>query len=91
MTRLPTCSVLTGRDISELYALIQQVPGVKHVLDVKASYRTIQLGKSVQTPKEAGGNAPEQTALTPVSQRVLHIEEDTLLCSLNHEVEVVEL
>ena len=82
-----------GRDmyISELFALIQQVPGVKHVLDVRASYRTIQLGKAVQNQKEASGSVVDQTTLAPVTQRVLHIQEDTLLCSLNHEVEVVEL
>jgi predicted phage baseplate assembly protein len=71
-----------GRDlyISEIYSLIQQVPGVKHVLDVQASYRSVQLGK-----------ATEPSALAPVSQRVLQVPEDTLLCSLDHEVDVVEL
>ncbi len=82
-----------GRDlyISELYALIQQVPGVKHVLDVKASFRSIQLGKAIRALKEPGSNGADPSALTPVSQRVLQVPEDTLLCSLDHVVEVLEL
>ncbi len=36
-----------GRDlyVSEIYSLIQKVPGVKHVLDVRLSYRQVVPGK----------------------------------------------
>ena len=81
-----------GRElfVAELFSLLQAVPGVKHVLDVKISYRPILLGQMKLT--ETGGN-PEggENALTPLTQRMLSIPQDTLLCSLDHEVEVVEL
>ncbi|HSJ58902.1 MAG TPA: hypothetical protein VLC95_17075, partial [Anaerolineae bacterium] len=87
-----------GRDlyVSEIYSLIQQVPGVKHVLDVHLSYR--QVIPSRERVSARGGAAGEgeetevfRTALTVVTQRMLRVPPDTLLCSLDHEVQVVEL
>jgi predicted phage baseplate assembly protein len=87
-----------GRDlyVSEIYSLIQQVPGVKHVLDVRLSYR--QVIPSRERALARGGAAGEgeetevfRTALTVVTQRMLRVPPDTLLCSLDHEVQVVEL
>jgi predicted phage baseplate assembly protein len=79
-----------GRDlyVAELYSLIQQVPGVKHVLDIELSRRKIVPGKA--SPAGPEGTATEE-ALTPVTERVLQVPEDTLLCSLEHEIEIVEL
>jgi predicted phage baseplate assembly protein len=85
-----------GRDlyVSELYSLIQQVPGVKHVLDVRLSYRPLIPGreKPVQPAGEEGQEeGAAEVTLTPVRQRMLQVPADTLLCSLDHEIQVVEL
>jgi predicted phage baseplate assembly protein len=90
-----------GRDlyVSEIFSLIQQVPGVKHVLDVRLSYRPVtpsrERAPAVGTgPGEAAGGEegePAGTMLTPVTQRMLQVPPDTLLCSLDHDVQVVEL
>jgi len=104
-----------GRDlyVSELYALIQQVPGVKHVIDVQVAYRTVTPNKEKAQPAtpdvrptesalegaqpgtQAGGGAEEQAALalTPAghNQRVIQVPGDALLCSLEHDIRVIEL
>ena len=78
-----------GRDlyVAELYSMIQQVAGVKHVLDVRISCRPILLGES---GADISGDDPDE-ALTPVAERMLPVEADTLVCSLQHEITVVEL
>lgn len=73
--------------ISEVYTLIQSVPGVKHVLDVQLSQRPIALVP--ETPQTSGAE-PSTPPLTPVHGRVLEIPEDTLLCSLDHEIKLIE-
>jgi hypothetical protein len=87
--------------ISELYALIQRAAGVKHVLDVRLSTRPIV--PKEETPQNPGqmalvpvdAKAPPVEALeaplTTVKERRLEIPADTLLCSLDHEVQVVTL
>jgi len=87
--------------ISELYALIQRVPGVKHVLEVR-------LAAGPVVPKEEAPQSGEQLALVPaegnpppvevaerplsaVKERRLEIPADALLCSLDHDVQVVVL
>ncbi len=67
--------------LSELFSIVQQVPGVRHVLDVQIAYREI-------TPRE---DINVTTELTRLDGRVLTITEDTLLCSLTHNVEVTTL
>ncbi|MBN1656887.1 MAG: putative baseplate assembly protein [Anaerolineae bacterium] len=87
-----------GRDlyVSEIYSLIQQVPGVKHVLDVRLSYRPVipsreraSMGGGAQSEGEEAETS--RAPLTQVTQRMLRVPPDTLLCSLDHEVQVVEL
>jgi hypothetical protein len=87
--------------ISELYALIQRVPGVKHVLEVRLATGPI-------VPKEEAPHSGDQLALVPldgnplpveaaerpltaVKERRLEIPADALLCSLDHDVQVVVL
>jgi len=87
--------------ISELYALIQRVSGVKHVLEVRLSTRPV-------LPQQEAPSSGEQTALVPVDpnapprelaeaplsavkDRRLEITADTLLVSLDHDVQVVTL
>lgn len=78
-----------GRDlyVSEIYSLIQQVPGVKHVLDVELAYRAVVPARET----EPEGEGRDKRPLTPLSERRLRVPPDTLLCSLDHVVEVVQL
>jgi predicted phage baseplate assembly protein len=87
-----------GQDlyVSQLYSLIQQVPGVKHVLDVRVSHRLVVPSRELLLldEEEAEAGEPEGSSeeeLIPVEERALPVAADTLLCSLDHEVRVVEL
>ena len=83
-----------GRDlyVSEIYSLIQQVPGVKHVLDVQLGYRPVVPSKELRSVAlEEGEEPPAELNLTTVRDRMLRVPADTLLCSLGHEIEVAEL
>jgi predicted phage baseplate assembly protein len=87
--------------ISELYALIQRAPGVKHVLEVRLSTRPVLPGDEAPQSGEqmalvaAGQNTPlldaSDAVLTTVKDRRLEIAADTLLCSLDHDIQVVTL
>lgn len=79
--------------IAELYSLIQQIPGVKHVLEVNLNQRSVvpsQEAEAASPTPETDGKTPDQ-ALTPVTGKLLQVPDDTLLCSLNHEIEIVDL
>ena len=84
-----------GRDlyVSELFSLIQQVPGVQHVLDVQLTYRPVvpveEVALGVKPPEEQESAA--EAALMPLEGRRLVVPDDTVLCSLAHTVEVVQL
>jgi predicted phage baseplate assembly protein len=83
-----------GRDlyISEIFSLIQQVPGVKHVLDVRLSFRpVIPSRESPALADEDQSGESTAVALTPITQRMLQVPPDTLLCSLVHDIQMVEL
>jgi predicted phage baseplate assembly protein len=93
--------------VSEVFTLVQQVPGVKHVLDVRLSHRPVQPAREAPprsddtaiavakpTAKEkdkAQAEAEAEPALFAVTERRLDVSSDTLLCSLPHEVKVAEL
>jgi predicted phage baseplate assembly protein len=84
--------------VAEIYALIQQVRGVKHVLDVQISHRTVdpsreqpaygQLEAFAASLVNPGAAANQ---LTLVNGPALTIAADSLLCSLEHEIELVLL
>jgi predicted phage baseplate assembly protein len=78
-----------GRDLylAEIYSLIQRVPGVKHVLDVQLSSRSVLPAK--ENPPENA--APAGEALKPIKQKVVRVRADTLLCSLAHDIVLAEL
>jgi predicted phage baseplate assembly protein len=83
-----------GRDlyVSDLFSLIQQVPGVKHVLDVRLGQRPIvpaRLRPASGEDEETSAQDGEQVATS--EQRTIHVPEDTLLCLIGAEVEVVTL
>lgn len=80
-----------GRDlyIAELFSLLQRVPGVKHVLDVQLSTRAVVPGKELPPEERDEGRTVER--LVPVEERVVRIPANALVCSLDHEVTMVEL
>lgn len=76
--------------VAEIFSLIQRVAGVKHVLDVKLHRR--QVIPASETPLEAEDAAEtRQPRLQEVKQKVVRVPVDTLLCSLAHEITLVEL
>lgn len=84
--------------VAELFSVIQQVPGVKHVLDVQLRRRPVlpsketpPLGQLEDFAGSAAGGANANAALSLVTERLLTVPADTLICSLDHEVELVEL
>lgn len=81
-----------GRDlyVAEIFSLIQRTPGVKHVIDVQLSQRQVNPSREAALRAEEEG---EETAspLTPVSEKVVKVANDTLLASLDHEIEMVNL
>jgi predicted phage baseplate assembly protein len=84
--------------IAELFSVIQQVPGVKHVLDVQIRQRPVlpskeapPLGQLEDFATQASGANGQDATLSLVNGKVLQLSPDTLLCSLQHEVELVEL
>jgi predicted phage baseplate assembly protein len=89
-----------GRDlyVSEIYSLIQKVAGVKHVLDVRLSYRQVVPSKERASPgSEASPGAEAEEAasagktLTKAEQKIIPIAADMLCCSLDHDIRIVEL
>ena len=77
--------------VAEIFSLIQRVPGVKHVVDVQLSTRSV-------TPRDepAAETTPDEgtrlaAPLTPVEQKVIRVAVNTLLCSLEHNVTLATL
>ncbi len=78
--------------VAEIYALIQRVKGVKHVLEVKLSTRTIDPLQEADPAyaDEQGGAAGGVVGVAPslVEGNRLLISPDALLCSLDHIITV---
>ncbi len=83
--------------VAELFALIQQVRGVKHVLHVELSQRPIELSRERRGLNELdfadspANPQPPARQLTLIQSPALMIPSDALLCSLEHEIELVTL
>ena len=71
-----------GQDLylSELYSLLHQVPGVKHIWEVRLW----------QCPITPGQAAVRDRDLIPVEGRLVPLPADALICSLDHEIKMVE-
>jgi hypothetical protein len=80
-----------GRDLylAELFSLLQRVPGVKHVLDVQLGTRSVIPAREL--PPEEREDQGRRKRLTQVDQKVVRVPANTLLCSLDHEITLVEL
>jgi predicted phage baseplate assembly protein len=76
-----------GRDLflAEVISLIQQVPQVKYVLDVSVTSRSVVPIEEKKLFDDTP--APE---LFPVD-KVLLVPEDGLICSLDHEIEIISV
>ncbi len=79
-----------GRDlyVSEIYSQVQQVPGVEHVMEVGLGYRKVLPYEESRSPSD---DEAAQQSLTPITDRRFSVPDDTLLCSLDHRIRVVEL
>ncbi|MEM7029359.1 MAG: putative baseplate assembly protein [Chloroflexota bacterium] len=92
--------------LGEIFSLLQQVPGIRYVKDIRVSYRDVVPEEEV-TPNfpeldplagddpldllETGPALPAATLTAiPSTQRVLEIPGDTLFCSLEHIITVVK-
>jgi predicted phage baseplate assembly protein len=76
-----------GKDLfaAEVFALIQRVPGVKYVINVEIASRPV-------SPKsETPLNAAQQPPLEVLEEKILWVSPDTLVCSLDHEIEAVDM
>lgn len=80
-----------GRDlyVAEILSMIQRIPGVKHVLDVRLGTRLVV--PQEEAPSEDGLEEVPAIPIDPVDDRVVRVAVDTLLCSLEHEVTLVSL
>lgn len=76
--------------VPEIFSLLQRVPGVKHVLEVKLSQRPVIPREEIPFDSEADSAASDE-GLTPISKKVLKVRSNALLCSLKHEVIMVDL
>ncbi len=82
--------------VSEVYSLVQKIAGVKHVLDVQISWRSVVPAKekvpgAAQDEEDSQPTRPSAAPLRMVDQKKLDIPADALLCSLEHEVKITEL
>jgi predicted phage baseplate assembly protein len=91
-----------GRDlyVSEIYSLVQQVAGVKHVLNVQLGQRPVLPARESlsqeathreDVTRDGVTSSPDEDSLEVSDQRVISVPADTLLCLLSCEVEVVSL
>lgn len=76
-----------GLFAAEISSLIQRIPGVKYVVEVKIFSRMVDPERERLRVAEIDAEEPVQ----PLSDRMLWIPENGLVCSLQHKVNVVDL
>jgi predicted phage baseplate assembly protein len=72
---------------AEISSLIQRVPGVKYVVDMQISTRSVDPEREQQRVPEIDA----EDAAQPLKERMLWIPKNGLVCSLAHEVRVADL
>ncbi len=72
---------------AEISSLIQRVPGVKYVVDVQLNTRPVDPERERQRVDEIDPAEPVER----LEERVLWIGENTLVCSLPHQINRVDL
>jgi predicted phage baseplate assembly protein len=80
-----------GRDlfVAEIFSLIQRVPGVKHVLDVRLGRRTVVPAK--EHPPGSEEARPPDGPMRMVESKVVRVSKTSLICSLDHEITIADL
>jgi len=76
-----------GLFLAEISSLIQRVPGVKYVMGVKVFTRAID-------PEHEGlriADIDPEEPLTQLTEPVLWLSENGLICSLAHEINIVDM
>lgn len=76
-----------GLFTAEISSLIQRVPGVKYVVDMHISTRTVDPEREQQRVPEIDA----EDAVIPLEERMLWIPKNGLVCSLVHEIRVADL
>ena len=76
-----------GKDLftAEIVSLIQQVPSVKYVLDVNVFSRAVV---PVEEDSIFEDDTPKELAHV---EKVLRLPDDGLICSLTHNIEIVDI
>ena len=76
-----------GKDLftAEIVSLIQQIPTVKYVIDVKVLSRPVV---PVEEDSIFDDDEPKELSLI---EKVLRVPDDGLICSLLHEIEIVDI
>ena len=77
--------------VSELFSLVQRVPGVKHVLDVQMAQRKVTPSQERRQVAEAADVPAVIPELKPIEGRRLDVPADGVLVSLGHVVKLAEL
>jgi predicted phage baseplate assembly protein len=80
--------------LTEVYSLLEKVPGVQYVMVVRVSHRPVT--PALEGPAAVGAEVEaerEEPALTELAanQRTLAVPAGALLCSLEHDVQMVTL
>ena len=78
-------AIRQGFIAAEIISLIQQIPQVQYVLDVEILYRRVMPVE--ENPAFDTVQNPELSKL----DKVLIIPDDGLICSLDHEIEIVNI
>ncbi len=76
--------------VAEIASLIQRVSGVKHVLDVKIRQRDVTPAEELPVSEETEAG-DESKSLSRPRRKVIRVPNDTLLCSLEHEITIKDL
>jgi predicted phage baseplate assembly protein len=96
-----------GRDLyrAEIFSLLQQIDGVKHVLDVELYTRPVIPSEEISPDtrddlaeakrddddEQAAEDLVRESGLTRVDRGAITVDPDCLLCSLTHDVQTVDL
>jgi len=76
-----------GLFTAEISSLIQRVPGVKYVVEVQVFWRPVDPERERLRIAEIDVEEP----LFPVQDKMLVIPENGLICSLAHQIEVIDM
>jgi predicted phage baseplate assembly protein len=77
--------------VAEISSLIQRVPGVRHVLEVRLRQRNVIPSEEIASEAGEEQDEEEKKALSRPRRKVIRVPADSLLCSLDHEIIMKDL